>query len=121
MYYLRIENGGFGFVIEGINDIKDTDVPITEEDYQKLSKLESQAKQFRVKAVPTGNTGLFDYIEEYEAKTIPVEKSETEKLKEEIISLKETIAEIVESANTSSVNTKEGVTDLNEIVDTSTN
>ena len=63
-YYLRIEDNSFGFVLEGIHKILDTDIEITDEDYNSFFELQSQGKQFKLKKNPTGNS-LFDYIEEY--------------------------------------------------------
>ena len=63
-YYFRIENDSFGFVVDGIHEILDTDIEITDEDYNRFFELQSQGKQFKIKENPTG-TGLFDYIEEY--------------------------------------------------------
>lgn len=68
-YYLRIENDSFGFVIEGIHEITELDKLITNEDYDRFFKLQSQGKQFRLKENATGNT-LFDYIEEYVPKVV---------------------------------------------------
>ena len=63
-YYLRIEGDTFGFTVEGIHDIKEADIKIAQEEYDKFFKLQSEGKQFRLKEMPAG-TGLFDYIEEY--------------------------------------------------------
>lgn len=63
-YFLRIESNDFGFVVDGIHKILDTDIEITNEDYNKFFELQSQGKQFRAKETPKGDT-LFDYIEEY--------------------------------------------------------
>ncbi|MBB6622226.1 hypothetical protein H7E67_02165 [Clostridium gasigenes] len=63
-YYLRVENENFGFVVDEVHDIKDTDNAITTEDYNKFFNLQGEGKQFRIKENSTG-TGLFDYIEEY--------------------------------------------------------
>ena len=62
--YLRIENDSFGFVTDGIHEIKETDIEIREEDYNNFFELQSQGKQFRLKTNRIG-TALFDYIEEY--------------------------------------------------------
>lgn len=64
MYYLRIENNNFGFVLDGINQIQEKDIEITNEEYNKFFELQSQGKQFSIKASSTGQ-GLFDYVEEY--------------------------------------------------------
>lgn len=73
-YYLRIEGNNFGFVLDGIHEILDTDIEITNEDYNRFFELQSQGKQFRLKETPTG-TELFDYVEEYIPEVIvePVE------------------------------------------------
>ena len=63
-YYLRIEDNSFGFVVESIHEIKETDIQITNEEYGKFFELQSKGKQFRLKETPTGYT-LFDYVEEY--------------------------------------------------------
>lgn len=64
-YYLRIENKEFGFVVDGIHEIKEIDVEITNEDYDKFFELQSEGKQFRVKSIPNRNLGLFGYVEEF--------------------------------------------------------
>lgn len=62
MLYLRIEDGGFGFVSDKVHTIKETDIKIIDEDYNKFFELQSQGGQFKLKEFPAGN-GLFDYIE----------------------------------------------------------
>ena len=62
--FLRIENNNFGFVTKEIHEIIETDILITNEDYDTFFEMQSQGKQFKLKETPTG-TGLFDYIEEY--------------------------------------------------------
>lgn len=63
MYYLRIENDNFGFVVSGIHTILTTDIPISNKDYNKFFELQSKGKQFRV-SNPNGKT-LFEILEEY--------------------------------------------------------
>ena len=63
-YYLRIQDNNYGFVLEEIHNIKETDIPIANKDYNKFFELQSKGKQFRIKEKPTGDA-LFDYIEEY--------------------------------------------------------
>jgi len=63
-YYLRIENDTFGFIVDGIHKILDTDILIADEDYKKFFEFQSVGEQFKLKEIPTG-TGLFDYVEEY--------------------------------------------------------
>ena len=70
-YYLRIEEDNFGFVVDTIHEILDTDIKITNEDYNSFFELQSQGKQFKLKKNPTGNS-LFDYIEEYIPEPIEV-------------------------------------------------
>ena len=84
-YYLRIENDKFGFVVEGIHEIDETtDYAVTQEEYNKFFELQSEGKQFRVKADATG-TSLFDLIEEYIPEPLPPSPpSETELLKQRI-------------------------------------
>ncbi|MBC5626172.1 hypothetical protein H8S10_11960 [Clostridium sp. NSJ-49] len=84
-YYLRIENDKFGFVVEGIHEIDETtDYAVTQEEYNKFFELQSEGKQFRVKADATGVT-LFDLIEEYTPKPLPpAPPSEAELLKQRI-------------------------------------
>lgn len=62
MYYLRIENGIFGFVVKKVHDIKPTDIPIETSDYISFLDQQAQGKEFSLKPTPTGNT-LFDYVE----------------------------------------------------------
>lgn len=64
MYYLRIEENNFGFVLEGLHKIKERDISITNEDYNMFFDLQAKGKQFRLKEVQTGEE-LFDYVEEY--------------------------------------------------------
>lgn len=68
-YYLRLEGGGFGFTLKGLHKIKDSDIEISNEDYNRYFEMQSQGKQFRIKEKATGNT-LFDYVEEYKAEVI---------------------------------------------------
>ena len=78
MYYIRIENDNFGFVVEGIHTILETDIKISYEDYNKFFELQSKGKQFRVKNV--NGEGLFEilaeYIPEIENIEIPVKLEE---------------------------------------------
>ena len=70
-YYFRIENDSFGFVVDTIHEIKETDIEISIDDYNTFFEMQSQGKQFKIKENPTG-TGLFDYIEEYIPEPIEV-------------------------------------------------
>ena len=68
-YYLRIENNVFTFVVDGIHEIKESDIKITDLDYNTFFELQSNGKQFRLKEKATGNK-LFDYVEEYKTEII---------------------------------------------------
>lgn len=70
-YYLRIEGDIFTFVVESIHPIKETDIKLTQEEYNKFFELQSEGKQFRLKDIATGIT-LFDFIEEYIPEPIEV-------------------------------------------------
>lgn len=63
MYYLRLDNDNFGFVVSGIHTILTTDIPVSNKDYNKFFELQSHGKQFRV-VNPKGKT-LFEILEEY--------------------------------------------------------
>lgn len=64
-YYFRpLENKNYTFAVEGIHEIKETDIPISIEDYEMWKNTNGIAKLYRLKETSTGNT-LFDYIEEY--------------------------------------------------------
>ena len=71
MFYLRLINDTFGFINSDVNAVQDTDIAITESDYNRFFKLQSQGKQFRLKAEQTETGGLFDYVEEYEPEPMP--------------------------------------------------
>ena len=67
-HYLRIGNNyNFDFLIDEINEIKETDVFVAEEDFKTFFKGQSEGKQYRLKETrPSANKGgLFDYVEEY--------------------------------------------------------
>lgn len=63
MYYIRIENDNFGFVVDDIHTILDTDIKISDEDYSRFFDLQYQGKQFRIKN--PNRTTLFEIVEEY--------------------------------------------------------
>lgn len=85
-YYVRIQGNTFCFVVNGIHEIsKLTDYPIIQDDHDKFFILQREGKQFRPKAIPTGNT-LFDYIEEYTPEPLPPgPPTEMELLQEEVM------------------------------------
>lgn len=75
-YYLRIEDGNFGFVLEGIHEITDSDIAISSEDHKNFFELQSQGKQFRLKEVPDIESGLFGYVEEYVPEVVEVQQEQ---------------------------------------------
>lgn len=93
-YYLRIENESFGFVLEGIHNIRETDIKVIQEEYDNFFELQSNGKQFKLKEEATG-TGLFDYIEEYEPEPAPPSPpTELELLQEEVLEQSEYMVEM---------------------------
>lgn len=96
MYYLRIEENNFGFVLEGLHEIKETDISITNADYDMFFDLQAKGKQFRLKEVPTGKE-LFDYVEEYtpEINQVDPVPSETDILKEKVNVLEKENADLL--------------------------
>lgn len=93
-YYLRIDNNKFGFITKEIHEIKDTDIEITYEDYNKFFELQSQGKQFRLKEISTGNM-LFDYIEEFIPEIVQQPPTETAILKEKVDILEQENADLL--------------------------
>lgn len=96
MYYLRIEENNFGFVLEELHEIKETDISITNEDYYMFFDLQAKGKQFRLKEVPTGKE-LFDYVQEYTPEVTPIDPvpSETDILKEKVNVLEKENADLL--------------------------
>ncbi|MDU3526401.1 MULTISPECIES: hypothetical protein [Clostridium] len=95
-YYLRINNNSFGFVVEGIHEIKEKDIEINNEDYNRFFELQSQGKQFRIKETPTGEE-LFGYVEEYTPEITPIDPvpNETDILKEKVDILEKENADLL--------------------------
>ena len=71
MYYLRVESDNFGFVTNSIHEILDSDILISDKDYENFFHYQSSGKMFRLKRDFTnsfkcdGEQNLFDFIEEY--------------------------------------------------------
>ncbi|MBS4958397.1 MAG: hypothetical protein KHZ99_15335 [Clostridium sp.] len=95
-YFLRIENNTFGFILDGIHKIRETDIEISNEDYTEFFELQSQGKQFRIKETPTGEE-LFGYVEEYIPEITPIDPvpSETDILKEKVNVLEKENADLL--------------------------
>ena len=72
-YYLRIlkDNMTFGFAVEGINQIFDTDIPVSDEDYESFFEQQAQGEQFRLKEELPETGSLFDYVEAYTPEPLP--------------------------------------------------
>lgn len=74
--YLRLlEDGTFTTPIEGINEILESDIEISLEDYLEYFNTKDTLKYYRRKEIPTGNQ-FFDYIEEYLPERINVPTTE---------------------------------------------
>lgn len=99
-YYLRIDNGIFGFITPDLHEIKKTDIPITLEDYNKFFEMQSQGKQFKLKSKPSGKK-LFDYIVEHKPPIIPSTAPQKDKytVDERIKILEEKIKKMEERKN----------------------
>ncbi|SEA16207.1 hypothetical protein SAMN04515656_104155 [Eubacterium aggregans] len=80
MYFLRTAGDYIGFVVDGIHTITESDVPITDADYNKYFESERQGKVFRMRATPDTQSGLFGYIEEYVPEPISTQPSEIQPL-----------------------------------------
>lgn len=91
-YYLRIDNNNFGFVVNGIHEIKETDIPISYEDYTIFFNLQNEGKQFKLKETASGDT-LFDYIEEYIPEVVETTQEE-EGIDEYLLDLEYRISKI---------------------------
>lgn len=101
MFFLRIdkEKNEFGFVNEQMHKIIETDIEISDEDYNKFFESQSSGVCYRLKKTSTGSS-LFDFIEEYEPEQPEVKSEgifeEIKALKEENLQLKVAIAELSE-------------------------
>ena len=97
MYYLRTENGCIEFLVDDIHDIKETDIPLTNEEYEEFFNRQTNGESFRLCEVVTltGN-GLFSYVESFIPDQVPIEQTDTEidLLRKEVAELKELISEL---------------------------
>ena len=101
--YLRIENNSFGFVDDQIHAILETDIEITDLDYNNFFKEQSQGKQFRLKAEQPETGGLFDRIEAFTPEPIEVPPSEADILKEQLLQQQLATAEAIEKQETDKI------------------
>lgn len=51
MKYIFITKNGFGFKMDGINEILPTDIQISDVVYNRFFELQSQGKQFRIRNI----------------------------------------------------------------------
>lgn len=92
-HYLRIlSTSDFTIVVEGINPILQSDIPIKSEDFMKYIDSMSTTR-YRLKSSPTGQE-LFDYLEEYTPEPGPYIPTETELLKAEVLEQSEYMVEM---------------------------
>ncbi len=66
MNYLRINGDMFGFINDQIHKILETDIPISDEDYDEFFKIQSTGEQFRLKETRENPSSLFDCVETYQ-------------------------------------------------------
>ena len=97
MYYLRINNVSFGFAIDGVHEIKETDIQITDEEYRDFFVQQNAGKQFKIKENFDLAKGLFGYVEEFVPEPLPAKKTEIELLQDEILANKLAMAELIET------------------------
>lgn len=60
--YLRIEEDAFGFYSDEVHTIKESDVEVSQEDYEEFFKLQSEGTHFELKPSREGAKSLFDFV-----------------------------------------------------------
>lgn len=119
MFFLRIdkEKNEFGFVNEQMHKIIETDIEISDEDYNKFFKTQSNGTCYRLKKNSTGSK-LFDFIEEYEPEQPEVKTEgvfdEIKTLEQENLQLKVAIAELSEEKDKEILNLKLALAEIVE-------
>lgn len=101
-FYLRTENNKIEFLTNEIHEIKNTDMLLSDEEYNEFFELQSQGKQYRLKEAVTYTLppSLFDYVEEFVNEPVVAEEVVTlESLKTEIEALKTEIETMKASIN----------------------
>lgn len=93
MYYIRIKNEEFEFIVEDIHTILDTDIKISDEDYNRFFELQSEAKQFRIKNEQA--TTLFEILEEYVPEHVDIPSIPS--TEERLVALENIMLEIINS------------------------
>jgi len=95
--YIRVVGDSFGFYTDEIHIVEETDVEISQEDYEEFFLLQSKGIVFRVKESIDGAKTLFDFVEAYEPIRVEQEapkedfQSEIDKLKQMINLLEQKI------------------------------
>ncbi|WP_035293758.1 hypothetical protein [Clostridium sp. KNHs214] len=90
MKYIFGSGENFGFKDEAINEILETDIPISNEIYNKFFELQSQGKQFKIKNLQ-GKTfeEIFEEVIPEPIEPLPQEPSPIEKMQAENKQLKQ--------------------------------
>ena len=89
--YLRITENEFGFYTDEIHTIEETDIEISQDDYERFFKLQTEGKSFRLKKDISKAKSLFDFLEVYEMESSPQIKPSDETVRLEIQQLKQMI------------------------------
>lgn len=78
--YLRTSNGRIEFITDDIHDIKETDIPVTKEDYELFFESQANGIQYKLRdMIPLSNDiSLFDTVEEFVSEPIAIEKTDVE-------------------------------------------
>lgn len=89
MKYIFVNEENFGFKDPEINEILETDIPISNEIYNKFFELQAQGKQFKIKNLQ-GKTfeEIFEEVIQEPVEETPQEPSPIEKLENENKQLK---------------------------------
>ncbi|NZA39869.1 hypothetical protein [Eubacterium callanderi] len=103
MFYLRIEDGSFGFAVDGVHVITKTDIPITDEEYAEFFRRQGVGECFRLKKERPESGGLFDYIEPFEMEQPEHTTTPFEELEQENQQLKLALAEAIEKQETDKI------------------
>ena len=96
MKYLRIKDGSFGFVVDGIHEIITSDIEISDEAYNEFFQNQNNGKNYRLKTDRTSENDLFDYVEEYEIIPQVFPKTKMEILQDDLLSTRIAMAELIE-------------------------
>lgn len=99
MQYLRIENGSFGFIDDRLHEPNKNDILITEDDYEKFFKIQSNGQHFQLKEDVSGAVTLFDYLEPYKPKQRETKTATKEDLLEEFVKLEKQMNDLSEQIN----------------------